>query len=1097
MHEQRSPGPSFGDRLRQARRAAGLTQEELAEQAGLSVRGISDLERGARNAPRRDTVEMLGAALGLPASEIHRWQRAARLENTGGDGQTSSRSLFGRDREINALLGSISSARFSQGSIVLIGGEPGVGKTSLAEHASAYAQHGGLCAVWGRCYDGEGAPAYWPWVQVFRTLIQHAAEDDIRRITGPNINDLAQILPELSQRWPDVTPGSFDGESARFRLFHAVSRLLHGYAEQQPLFIVLDDLQWADRSSLLLLEYLSGEMRHARIVLAGLYRDTEVERDDPLAATMLHVNRQPGNTHMLLGGIDADSVAGLINSLTDEAQPDEMADQLSEQTGGNPFFVSEIVRFVTTTASATDHRLDSVWRHGIPLGIRELIGQRLRRLSGDCQRTLSVASVIGRTFSVRILSGVSGVSVEQILNLLDEAVRSRLVEQPSGVAINYRFVHDLVRETIYSELSSSERLSLHADVGRTLERHFSSDPSPHLSRIAYHYTVAAPLAGHEPAVRYLVRAGEQAMEQIAYLDAARHFETAAELVEHFGDMNTSQGAELLLDLGEAWRRAGDIPKARETFQQAASIARITGDTEQLGRAAIGMAPGIVLLGRADPPAYSMLDEACTALGPAESKTLALCMARRALAYAGDDAESVATRLRLSAEALEFARKVDDTEVLAVALLARYRDLWTINGLVTDELVEIAAEAVAIAEQTGDPELLFTVLCWQMFGPFALGDIKLVDSLMDRIFRLAEELRQPFYDFMTTSLRAMRSVLSGDMERARMLTDRAWSIASDVRLPQRYDVVWRWVLNCQILRETGKMDELEEFARVHGDTFSEVRAHWRVYRAQKHLADVILTGTRYLVPGGEERDEHTDKVLELAGELTNASNYLHASHTRYALVHLAEAASILGDQQSADLLYKTLEPERHLVATVGGAFMCVGSVSRYLGMLATTLERWDDADRHYRDGLAMNERIGATLFATRTRYDWAEMLLKRGRPGDRERASELLDHVAATASDLNLPVLSHEAERLAQRLHERDVAEPLPGSQDPDFSGLTRRELEVLRLLARGHSNRQIADELFISVRTVENHVASILAKLEVSSRSAATRIALERGIAAE
>lgn len=1072
--------------LRRARRAAGLTQEELAERAGLSVRGVSDIERGARQSPRRDTIALLGKALGLTEDELRSWIQTVRARNRKPGVTSPSLVLFGRERETSALHSAIAAARSSRGSIVLIGGEPGVGKTSLCEQASVHAQQQGLRVVWGRCYEGEGAPAYWPWIQALRSLIGHANLEYVKQIASPGAGELLNLLPESEQWWPSIQPSNLEGESARFRLFNAVSVVLRSFAETRPLFIALDDLQWADRSSLLLLEYLTDDVQDSQIMIAGLYRDTDVDSHHPLAATVLEVRRRRVNSHLALGGLDTNSVSSILRSLVNEPVSKTMAETLTERTGGNPFFVSEIAQFLAAPSVTEAQSAAAEWEQAIPLGIRELIDRRLQRFSDDCRAVLSVASVIGKSFNLRVVSGVTGIRNDTLLDLLDEVTRAGLIDQPMGIAVSYRFTHDLVREAIYDKLSPSQRLSLHADVGRTLERLYEFDLAPHLNRIAYHYTIAAPVAGHDPAVRFLNHAGEQAMKQIAYSDAAQHFHTAVELTEQYGDLNSNQGAELLLKLGEARRRGGEIPNARESFQRAAAIARTRHNGAQLARAAIGMAPAIVLLGQGDPPAFSMLDEACNALDTGQSGTSALCLAYRALVHAGNEAPDVARRLELSGEALEVAREIDEPRALAVALHARHRDLWANQRFTSSDSSMIAAAAVDAAERTGDPELLFTMLCWRMFEPLALGDFDLVDSLLARCFKLAEELRQPFYEFMSTSLRSSRSIMAGHLASARELTDRAWAIASRVNLPQPYDVVWRWTLEFSILRETGQLAALEDFAREYFDTFLEDPGHWRLYRVQLHAALVL----RWIAPNDTGSSESPSRLLsqnhELVAELVAANDYRYASHTRYALVHLAEAASILGNHQAADLLYKALEPQRHLVATVGGAFMSLGSVSRYLGLLATTLERWDDAERHFRDGLEMNERTGATLFAARTRHDWAGMLVKRGSPGDYNRAGELVDQVATVASDLDLPVLFEQAEQIRVRL--REHAPP------PDLPELSNREVEVLRLVARGYSNRKIADELFISVRTVENHVARILSKLHVSSRSAATCLAIEYGI---
>lgn len=1009
-------GLSFGKLLRRARIAAGLTQEQLAEMAGLSTRGISDLEREARRMPRQDTVDLLVTALGLGEEEQQSWRRA-RTRTVSRTGKSPAppmqpTALAGRKHEIKALDLALEQVTMGYGQMVLIAGEPGIGKTRLAEEVSARVRNRHVLTLWGRCYEGTGTPAYWPWIQILRSQLDRCNRDMLRRHMGSGARDLALLLPELYGWWPDLSRSALEGETSRFRLFESMVACLTYLAEDQPLVMILDDLQWADQSSLLLLTFLAREIRAHRVLLLGLYRDTEIERNETLTSAVVEVIRQPGNQQLSLGGLHQHEVQSIIDLLVAEGAPPGLADRVAERTGGNPFYVVEIVRYLGSAGTSDVPDGDADWHLAIPIGVRELIRQRLGHLSAEGREAVEVASVIGREFDLRLLHKVSHVPAEELLDMLEEAVQEKIVRGPAGVAANYRFVHDLIRETIYDDLTPSRRIRLHEQTGLELERLHETESSSHYTRIAHHFLQAVPVSGHWRAINYLDKAGNQAMCSIAYDDAAKHYANGIELLEHYAGLDSEQGAELVLNLGEALRRSGRIPRARETFQQAAGIARRHDLTNHLARAAIGFSGGIVLSGRDDPDAQRLLREASQSLGPEDSALKAQCLARAALAYSGiPDAEFPEWRA-LSIEAVEIARRVEDPEALAIALHAHHRELWGSGRLELRDGMAVAAEMVDVAKTAGNDELLFTGLCWQMFEPLVLGDMRTVDRLFAECEQLASELRQPFYTFMVTSLRSMRALLAGRLAEAEALTEQARLIAQDVGVPQDYDRFWWWLLTYQIYREYDQFSELE---MLYGDSL-EGTTHSilmnRIISSQLALLHASEAGIRSDSNRSADVSNALAEIEAALTEVISSQGYGSKSHTVYALVHLAEAASILRDESSARRLYELLVPDAGYVATVGGSFMCVGSVAHYCGLLSSVLGRRDEADQHFRDALRMNEQIGARPFATRTRYAWANLLLEYGSvPGDRGRASDLLDAVDQEATQMGMISLKRQAKEL--------------------------------------------------------------------------------------
>jgi DNA-binding CsgD family transcriptional regulator/transcriptional regulator with XRE-family HTH domain len=1097
---------SFGALLRHARVAAGLTQEELAERAGLSTRGISDLERGARRTPRRDTLALLAEALQLDEVERRKWQRfrSQPRESTPStiSSPTQPLALVGREREFGILHEALEQTISGRGQVILLTGEPGAGKTRLAEELTGHANALHIQTTWGRCYPGAGAPAFWPWIQLLRALLNRHDPDQVRTCLGDGARDIAQILPELRKWWSDLPPTILEGDTARFRLYDSMTTFLRNLADDHPLLIVLDDLQWADHSSLLLLEFLAREIQENRLLLLGLYRDTEVNSGEPLTAVVAEITRQPQNRNLTLQGLSQHEVRTMIELLVGGAIPAGLDAQVANRTAGNPFFIMEMIGFLETTGLSNLPTGQGEWHAAIPTGVRELIRQRLRQMPGDCQDALEVASIIGREFDLRLLREISQLPTEKLLDALDTAVRARILQAPSGIAVNYRFIHDLIRETVYDDLPPSRRVELHDKVGRALERLSRRETSPQYGRVAHHFLLAAPLDSYEPALRYLTLAGDQAMESIAYDNAAEYFGKAVELLRQSGELDTQRGAELMLRLGEAQRRAGNIPSARATFQNAAAIARHKNLPEHLARAALGVSGGIVLVGRNDEVARTLLDEASKLLGTGDSALRAECLARKALTFpitvSEEEAES---RFNISREAVEIARRVGDPGSLAIALHARHRDLWRAGTNQLGEGLTIASDMVEAARETGNLELIFTGLCWQMFEPLATGDMATVDHLFRDCELAASELRQPFYTFMITSLRAMRVILDGRLAEAAELTERGRSIAEAIGVTHDYGTFWWWLLSYQVFREQDRLHELEvliidQVAEISGWTNFTARS----VDAQRALIHAWTIANQQSLTYSSNRLDVITEVNTTLDEILSDMHYGPRPHAMFALVHLAEAIELLDMHDSAARLYEVLIVDAKFVATIGGSFMCVGSIAHYCGILACMLGRWDEAEQHFEAALAMNERMRARPFAARTRYWWARMLLQRGKAEDRERALTLLEEANQAADKMGMIALRRETEQLRQRHFETASRQRLQHAQARQTEtayfplGLTRREVEVLRLLAEGHSNRKIADELFISHHTVMRHVSNILSKLGVESRTAAARAAVDHGL---
>ena len=414
-------------------------------------------------------------------------------------------AFVGREREMTELKASLEDAFSGRGRLVMLVGEPGIGKTRTAQERDAQ-------VLWGWCYEEQGAPPYWPWTQPIRSYIQDKDIDQLRSEMGPGAADIAEVVPQVRDKLPDIEPPpALEPESARFRLFDSIATFLRNASRNRPLVLILDDLHWADRSSLLLLEFLAHEIAKSRLLVVGAYRDVELSRRHPLTETLAELARGASFQRVLLRGLDQQETERLIQANTEAELPQGIVQTVYSQTEGNPFFVTEIASLLG--------REGELWDIRIPEGVREVIGRRLNRLSERCNRVLTVASVIGREFDFKLLSVLNDISEGQLLEVIEEALNARVIEEAVSGAERYQFSHALIRQTLYEEITTSRRVRLHARIGEALEKLHRTNVEPHASELAYHFSEAEPVTGAEKLVRCSLMAGEQALVAYAWEEA--------------------------------------------------------------------------------------------------------------------------------------------------------------------------------------------------------------------------------------------------------------------------------------------------------------------------------------------------------------------------------------------------------------------------------------------------------------------------------------------------------------------------------------------------------------------------------------------------
>src|SRR5437867_5882048 len=839
--------------------------------------------------------------------------------------QRTEAAFVGRHDELVELRAGLEAAVTGRGRFFLVVGEAGIGKTRLVEELGREAAERGHLVLWGRCWEGEGAPPYWPWIQVIRTYLRIARSDGLPRVAGgAGAPYLAQLVPELGglqSPAPSVPPQS---EHARFYLFNAVVTFLQSRPDHTPLVLVFDDLQWADAPSLLLLQFLVHELRDTAMLVVATYREIEA-RQNPHVADILGALARDGR-HLPLRGFGEEEVALFIEGKTGRSASAALVRAVHRETEGNPFFVDEIVHLLVGGAP---ERWDATVarRLPVPQGVREAIRRRLAPLPAPCKDALTLASVVGREFGLAALQRACGLGADALLEVLRPALGREILVRDPRTAGRYRFAHALIRETIYEELGAAERARLHGRIGGVLEALHEMDPTPHLATLAHHFLEAVPAGGVEKAITYSTRAAWYAEASLAYEDAAVLFERALEVLAEARPADARERCELLLARGGAQWKVGDGPGARETFRQAADIARRIGDAPLLARSALGFAgEGSRLLwvrsAVVDQPRIELLEEALHRLGDGDPGLRAQLLARLAInLYWAPQPERV---LALSEEALTLARRLGDPCQPAAALRARLVALW--RPEMEEERFAIADEIVSLGQRTGDRELSLLGHRFRIVGFLERGDVVAADREIEAWAQIAGELRQPLHLTDLAIWRATRAIMDGRFADGEEQAKRAVELGQrehDAQPTMRHEIQ-TFVLHVH----QGRLDQPVGRSQPRSDV----------------PAPMFLRCARAFV--WSETGRQTEARRELSALAKEGFPLPRDGAWVVYMSLLSAAAAELNDRASAAQLYDLLVPYAGRVGIGAAGLACWGSVSYYLGLLASTLGRVADAIRHY-------------------------------------------------------------------------------------------------------------------------------------------------------
>jgi class 3 adenylate cyclase len=904
--------------------------------------------------------------------------------------------FVGRDKEMDELRAGLEDSLSGRGRLMMLVGEPGIGKTRTSEEFATYARLRNVQVLWGRCYEGEGAPAYWPWVQVIRSYAHDKEPQRLMSEMGPGAADIAQVVSEVKERLPGLpAPPSLEPEQARFRLFDSITTFLKNASQSGPIMVVVDDMHWADKTSLLLLQFLAKELRGSRLMVLGTYRDVELRRQHPLAQTLGELNRENLSQRVLLRGLTEADVRRFVQVTAGTTPPEALVQAVYRETEGNPFFVNEIVRLLVADGRLEQAETVSSWSVTIPQSVREVVGRRLDRLSDECNRVLTVGSVIGREFGLKLLEKVSDVKGDRLLEALEEAISARVIAELPRTTDHYWFSHALIRETLYEELSTTRRVRLHRQIGKALEE---LDAEGNLPQLAYHFAEAAPGGDVDRAVTYARRAGEKAVASFAWEDAATQFERALQVIELQTPVDEALKCDLLIAAGDALYGSGDQERFQATYLAAAEVARRLKDGERFARAALGYG-SVFSIGVIDQQIVSLMEEALAAIPEGDSALRARLIARLGREiYFGSLEESEQMR----EDAVEMARRVGDKLALVEVLWTRG---WGGTNILAgaEERMAVTDELIGLAEEINDREMVASSLTIRVFLQVILGQMAAAYESIDEYTRIAEEVRIPGWLWQVELLRGMRALFEGTIAEAEAAAIHAFQVgqkaAPDVAA-QMFGA-----MTFAIRREQGRLAEMEPGIKGFVQMYPAIPA-WRTALA-----------FNYAERGMNEECRAEFEILAA----DDFAVFPRDGNWPIAMALLAETVAVLGDQERASYLYDQLSPFGDRCIIAGACVDCYGSTHRLLGLLASTLEKYDDAERHFKYAIEMNTRMAAGRFLGWTYFQYADMLVRRDRPGDRGKALSLLPKALDTAERLGMKALLERSLALKLRAQGVDLS----------------------------------------------------------------------------
>ncbi|HEY0749313.1 MAG TPA: AAA family ATPase [Steroidobacteraceae bacterium] len=967
------------------------------------------------------------------------------------------RFIAGRARELEVFRGAFDRMLVGQRQMVLISGEAGIGKTRCAEALAEVAEDQGALVLWGRCHEEAGAPPYWPWVQILRAYVDASSLDEVRLTMGSAAHHIAAFVPELvdsSHRAKEPSGVIVDASPARFRIFDAIRQFLQQATQQVPVTLILDNLHWADTPSLSLLEFLSQELLRSRLLIVGTHRHADAARRSPLLDTLGGLSRDSNFQRVHLCGLSQTAIGEVALRLCDVTLSESTLKMIYQRTDGNPLFAIELIKVLIDENLGPE---TATMQTRIPAGVHETIGRRLIRLSAECNELLGVAAVHGRQFTAREIAATMARDVRDVLAGLEPAVQAGIVQPIPDISGSYQFNHALIRDTIYEDLSTVDRLNLHERAGDALARIYATHVESALSRIAHHYHEAAALGDAAKAVTFALRAAESAIRVGAYEDALVHYDRVIEALNRDGLSQDERLARAYILKGSALRQMGHVQQSIETLLEAVNRSRALGSVELLVDVLVFLA---MTTRHADQQHFVPLLQRALALLPEidsvpRAKALAmLAFAQRTMTDKSQLQHSVDDALNMASRCCDATARSVCYQLAIMALRGNPESLH--------RRLQLGQDFIAVARSTSSADLLADAYHWQALNYLESGQLEELDALLEHYDSVSG--RFGLHQYQVVAHRVTVALLRGD-----------WA-----NLEGRIAA----------LLDLGMKTRREDADGVNGaQMFALNRDLGRLHELAPQIKKISMgSAFRMWEPGLMFMCAEIGMSAEARRIFERFAEDEFRAISRddmYAtcLVFCAETCCILGDGKRAATLYQLLRPYAGQTANHPTA-VCFGAAELYLATLARAANWPELARRHFDNAVTLNRAMLAWPSLVRTLFRYGAFLMMSQLEAERNFGLQRLREAEQLARRLGMMRLIAEIDAL---LHSRDRGVTFPDD-------LTAREMEVLRLLAIGRTNKDVSLVLAISLNTVATHVRSILNKTQCANRTEAAAYAIRLGL---
>ncbi len=898
----------------------------------------------------------------------------------------AERTAFaGRESEVSAIRAVIDRARAGHGSIVMLYDGPGVGKTRLAMEMAEYASHLGFRCSVGRCYERDEPVPYVPFAEIIESnLAQAASPDDYRRGMGDNAAELAQIAPRLRRIFPDLPkPLELPPAQQRHYLFQSVSEMLARSAQTLPQLYILEDLHWADESTLALLTYLANRVAQLPVVIIGTYRSGYSDSNPALVRSLEELIRT-GVRPQKLSGLSKDAVGQMLQGLSQREAPESLLSLIFEESQGYPFFVEEVYRHLSEEGKVfdaagqfrTDVELDE---SDVPENVRLIISRRLERLDENERRALTAAAVIGRSFSFRLLTEVSQTDVDELFTVIENAQRMGIIVPSSeGPENPFTFIHELVRQTLLAGISAPRKQRLHARVADAIESLYPRFVIERAGDIADHLLKAGSFADDRKLVRWLTQAAKGALQAAAFEEARRSFQSA---LSHQGAIEAGERADLLTSLAMAERALDQWDAAFSHLREVIEIYINLDDREMIGRSFIELTESLVWVGRYQ-EAADTAQRGLTYLPTDVSADRARLLA--AFAAACSPVAGYAPADEALREGFNIASQLSDP-----GLGARLRDVQLGVNFHFLRLQEAVAGA-ARSEQSGGSAA----------SPWRRGqELAILHHVLLFLGRSEEALR------IADELEPLAGKIGQSISIAVCARARAW-----IEFGQTAELAKLETSLGQLLKSHRKSHPvLEVFSETSLSLVDYIRGNWTgaLLHALASCGSEPESGTegvgsgtlfRQLAYAGDR--DGAFAILDQKRSWLPHSGQDNIRSSWFMLALVIEGLAMLGEQAQAAELYPLVSD---LLETGAVALWPIHRFTRTIaGIAAAAARQWEAAEDHFQIALQQAETFPDRLEQTEIRRFHAMMLIDRAAPGDRDKAQTLLNEALLTYTQIGMP-----------------------------------------------------------------------------------------------